>query len=167
MKFSRPTLLFFDRLFFPLKWILERTQEMSAKNLNSGERIIAIKLMGKGSIIRLYQMCMESNVDTSKLRLITFDNQRDVCQWLKISDPIYIRTKTPYHFIVDIIKCLRVVKLIAPSAIVNLERCSHAVNSFGLFLSARTNSKSIFFEPDRTSNSKSINIFSANELSLA
>jgi ADP-heptose:LPS heptosyltransferase len=133
------------------------------KETNS-DQVIVIKLKGKGSIIRFVQMCEQMNADKSKLTLITFAHQQDVCEWLQLSNVIYIRTTNLFQFITDCWQTYRQVRKMKPRVVVSLERCSHAVNTFALLLS--NGNKIVFFEPDQRVVSDKIIVHSANALSL-
>ena len=166
MRITAGALLNIDRLFYPVQRILEYLSNgIGKKRVTSADQVMAIKLMGKGSIIRFFQMCEQLNANKKKLTLITFEHQRDVCEWLRIENVLYIRTRNIFYLITDCWTIYSRTRAIRPTVIVNLERCSHAVSVFGLLLSFRNGSKTILFEPTQRATPGKIIVHSANKLS--
>lgn len=160
-------LIWVDHLFWPLQKVLEVFfQGRKLSETHFAQPVVAIKLVGKGSIIRLASLCREHSADVTPLHLITFAGNRDACALLGIENASFIRTKNIFTFLHDCWHCFIEIKKIRPGVIVNLERCSYAVSSFGLLLSIRSKSKNLFFEASRKKESKNISIYSASEISF-
>lgn len=163
MRIATSTLLNIDQLFFPIQRVFEFA--FSKSGAAATDQVVAIKLKGKGSIIRFVQLSEQLNADKNKLTLVTFAHQRDVCEWLQLKNVLYIRTTNIFQFIADCWSVYRQMQKINPRVIVSLERCSHAVNAFGLLLS-RWSNRIVFFEPIQRIVSDKIVIHSASDLSL-
>jgi hypothetical protein len=129
-------------LFF--SW-LTRSLSLNRKSPADGP-VIAIKLMGMGSISRLYSLCRESAVDFREMILITLDRQKEVTALLGFRKVWIIRTTGPAVFCIDVLRIIGRTWRSSPRLIIDFERCSNAVGLFRLLLTGATRANVLSFE---------------------
>jgi|GEM_PF-1717642 len=151
MKISGKPLLWIDRLFWPshrlADFILDHFGKTDPK---PEERILIIKFLGLGSIIRLSSLLKRNGVDKGKITLITLEPNRELCKLIQFDNVHFIQTKNILLFLKDCFKILLSVKSENFSLIIDYERCSHSVGLFRIVLGFLARCKTISFESERT-----------------
>jgi ADP-heptose:LPS heptosyltransferase len=145
MTLSPSILLKIDKWFGGLNYLTNRFQPKVSNQVNKNT-VVVIKLAGMGSIIRLFSLCQKHCIDLSKVTLITFASQKEVCQFIGLQHCWYIRTDTLYHFFHDCFKIRKRIKETRPEWIIDFERCSNAVSIFRQWLAHASLSKTISFD---------------------
>ncbi len=167
MRLSVQSTIRVDILFWPLQRTIEYAfQKWGVINKNHSQKVVGIKLAGKGSLIRLALLCKEFSCDLDQLVLITFEEHRDVCELLGIRNVFFIRSQNVFLFFSDCWRCVNEVKWQSPRAIINLERCSYAVSAFSLLLSMISRTKNISFDTGRKLDSAKMTIEPVEKLSF-
>ncbi len=162
MKLTARQLLSIDRWFSPLNRLVRgRNYRAGLKKTGSGD-VAIIKLMGLGSIIRLLSLCHESNVDLSRVILITFASNREACRLLKVDRALFIRTDSALHFVRDCIAVLFSVVRIKPYLIIDFERCSNSVALYRRCLSIAGGSSTLGFDEFITVSTTRHTVFNVN-----
>jgi Glycosyltransferase family 9 (heptosyltransferase) len=160
------SLLVIDRLF----WLPHKLTEFVYFRTGSfdprSDYVFVIKLMGMGSIIRFASLCEQHKVDKSKITLITFSRQQEVCELFGFSNLFIIRSKNPFLFLGDCLALFRLVRKRGASYFIDFERCSHAVSTFRLMLALWGKCNSLSFEAGRFVDRGKIVIHPADKISL-
>ena len=150
MRISGKTLLAIDSLFWlPHRLVELLFQTFGTIHQSTGDRILVIKFMGIGSIIRLATLCEEHHIEKSKITLLTLASNRELCRLMGFNNHLLVRTNNIILFSKDcwnILFSMRPTKL---GLIIDYERCSHAVGFYRTLLSLRYRCKSISFESKR------------------
>ena len=141
------TLMLIDRLFvWPYK-ILRFIFAHTTKNQSlDSSHVLIIKLMGLGSITKFASLCEKHRVNKEKIKLITFEPNRELCVLLGFKDTFFIRTSGLFHFFSDCFSLFHQVRANQPSHIVDYERCSNAVGTLHLALGWITKAQIFCFE---------------------
>ncbi len=128
-------LIFIDRLFTPVYLALSFLLPYSfSKSFYKGQKTIAIKLFGMGSIVRVANVLKQSNEKNYKFELITLFKNKNVCELLKIKAH-YIRSSNPFFIIIDTAKIIFAVWKMKNIRIIDLERTSNLSGIFRLICS--------------------------------
>ena len=167
MKLSARSLLLIDRLF----WLPHQITEFLFKTFASissdhTEHLFTVKFMGLGSIIRFAALCEHHQVDKSKVTLVTFSQQKEVCTLFGFRKIYFLRTNNLFYFLRDCWNLLSCIRHQRPSCIINFERCSHAVSTFCLLLAWWGKFQTMSFEPNRSVFTKKIIIHPVDEITL-
>ncbi len=157
MTLSPTLLLKLDRWLGGVNRFMSYFQSATSRSRHT-DNIVVIKLMGMGSIIRLFSLCEKNGVDLSKITLITFISQKEACLVMGLPHCLYIRTDTLYHFFQDCLLIKRKVKELQPEWIIDFERCSHAVSVFRQWLANASLSKTLSFANEATKNNSTIHL---------
>ncbi len=166
MRISARSLLVLDRFFWLPHTLTELIYFRSGSFDSHSDHTFVIKLMGMGSIIRFASLCEQHQVDKSKMTLITFSRQQEICQLFGFPHLFIIRSNSPLRFFRDCLYLFREVRKKNPSHIIDFERCSHAVSLFRLLLAMRGKCNSLSFEAGRFVNHKNLVIHPADKISL-
>ncbi|MCZ6703488.1 MAG: hypothetical protein O6940_10665 [Ignavibacteria bacterium] len=146
---SLQNLIRIDKLFWiPYSMglvIFKKVRKHNKYAENKNGKVIILKLLGMGSIIKLASVFEDFGVDKKKISLITFIHNTEICNLLGFHQNIYLRSKNPLVFIIDLIRTLLKSKKLRPNYIIDLERCSNAVGIYRLFMALLSRSKTISF----------------------
>jgi hypothetical protein len=163
---SPTTLLKIDKWLGGLNHLISYFQP-TPRNGSNKNTIVVIKLMGMGSIVRLFSICEKEGVDLSKITLITFISHKEICDVMGLQYCLYIRTDTFYHFFQDCLRTKKEVKKARPEWIIDFERCSNAVSIFRQWLAHASLSKTISFDTKVAKDNSTIHLrFDVKSLSF-
>lgn len=158
-------LLFVDRFFvLPYRALRFLVPHWSSSKGPKGGPIV-IKLLGQGSIIRLFSLYRAQGIDERAFTLITFDVNEEVCSLLEVPNVRYLSTTSLFDFASSLWKVVRFTRKEKPSWVIDLERASHTVGCFRFLLALIGNSKALGFDLHRALNHgrvKTINIDNAS-----
>ncbi len=118
-------------------------RSVKEKNRNA---VLVIKLLGQGSIIRLVSFYRSKNIDTKSFTLITFDRNREICQYLQLEKVQYVSSLSIIRFIVSLFRITQFAWRLKPRCIIDLERASYSVSCFRFLLSFMGGCKSLGFD---------------------
>lgn len=166
MRISARSLLIIDRFFWLPHRLTELVYSRTGRFDHQSDHTFVIKLMGMGSLIRFASLCEQHQVDKSRLTLITFSSQQEICTLFGFPNLFFIRLKSPFLFLGDCWSLFQLIRKKGTSFIIDFERCSHAVSTFRLLLALWGKCYSLSFETGRSINRKYFVIHPANKISL-
>jgi hypothetical protein len=164
--FSAKSFLLLDQLLKPLyfvvqaffsRWWFERKEK--------SEKVVAIKFLGMGSIIRFASLCEENNVDKTKICIITSPAHEEICATCGFTS-IYSIRLAPHLFVFDGLKIFDQIKKQSPSYIVDFERCSNCVGIFRVILAWYCKSFSVSFDDGVSRRQQNLSIYDVGKLSI-
>src|SRR5690349_5576863 len=70
-----------DKMFASVSIIVQRMLSLVAESKgNTSGVVVVTKFFGMGSIIRFLSLCKQRGVDLSKVLILTFESNREVCE---------------------------------------------------------------------------------------
>ncbi|MEL7147325.1 MAG: glycosyltransferase family 9 protein [Bacteroidota bacterium] len=103
------------------------------KHVNRGmgdQPVYAIKMMGIGSITRIYRTLKEKGADFDKVLFISLHSNRALFEALAVRNVKYINGKNLFVLMLDLVRLFFFIRRTKPASLVNYERAS---NFLGLF----------------------------------
>ena len=142
-------LVWIDRMFYPLVLFLNLflwfLPSPSIKNNISSAPFVIIKMMGIGSITRIYAILKQHKVDFSKVHFYTLSANKELCQLLRIPNVHFFEVKAPALKSIWV-NFWGLVKM-KPKYLINYERTSNIISIFcGLATVFSRNTTTISFE---------------------
>lgn len=167
MKISAQRLLKIDRLFrLPYRLILFLASKRNDEISQASDRVVVIKLMGMGSLIRFASLCQQHLVDKDQITIVTFSHQQEVCKLFGFPHLYLIQSTSVWKFIRDCLRLFGELRREKPTVIIDFERCSFAVGTFSILLAWWSRCSSLSFSTKSLLKSNNITVYPANEISL-
>lgn len=140
-------LLLIDRLFsWPYATLRLLMSCLPAIKKKDNSHVIIIKLLGQGSLIRLYSFYRAQQVDERSFTLITFDINKEICALLGATNVRYLATTSVRHFFASLFQVVRFAREVNPAWVIDLERGSNAVGCFRFLLTLVSKSRCLGFD---------------------
>lgn len=108
-------------------------------------KVVIIKFMGMGSIIKLASLLRNREVEPGRIVFCTFASNLELCDLLGFRQRILINTQNPLVFLGDAIRMLRKVIQIRPKYLIDMERCSNTVGIFRTIMALTSNCETVSF----------------------
>jgi hypothetical protein len=116
------------------------------KRESQNDNIIIIKMMGLGSITRIYKSLKSYNVDFEKVQLITLDKNEELCGILGFKNVHFVRSSTIIQLGWNLLKLIFYVRKKQPVHLVNYERSSNFLGIIQMISAWFTSTKTISFQ---------------------
>jgi hypothetical protein len=146
VKPSLTTWVTIDRLFAPAstiaRWILEPLTSVPSRGR---EDAVVMKFFGMGSLIRFLSLCERSGVDLSRMVVLTFAANREVCEMWGVRG-IFVGSGSLAEILLGSIKALRTLSRLKPQILIDFERRSNLTAVFRTIASWFASCRSIGFE---------------------
>lgn len=156
-------LIYIDNLFsIPYKVILylfmfSRQQKTQKKT----EEVFVLKMMGIGSITRVYNSLLHQNVDFNKTLFISLKSNKDLFNALGVKNVKLINDTNLLQLGIALIKLVFFIRKRMPSKIINYEKASNMLGLFQIFSTCFTKTGTTSFHDFKNDISSNIdNIYS-------
>jgi len=140
-------LIYLDKLLrLPYRLLLNlfiRTRGNSSPSKD--DSVIIIKMMGIGSITRIYRSLYTRNVNLEKTQFVTLATNADLCGLLGVKNTYFIRDKNLITLAWDLIKLSLLIRNKKPKHLINYERGSNILGIFQLLSTAYTRINTVSF----------------------
>jgi ADP-heptose:LPS heptosyltransferase len=152
-----------DRLFAPAamlsRWILE---PLTIIQSGAVKDVVVMKFFGMGSLIRFFSLCEQNDVDLSRIVLLTFSANKEVCEMWGVRG-IFIDKGSIGEMTRGSINALRSLSRLKPHLLLDLERNSNLAAVFRAVAAVFAGCRSIGFEL-RSRQSRVCTVYSVTEL---
>lgn len=135
-------------------------------NESIGNETWVIKLLGQGSIIRLISYYKSKNIDTRSLTLITFDRNREICEFLELENVQFVSSRSVPSFIASLFRIAQFAGKLKPRCIIDLERACYSVGCFRFLLSLVAGGTSIGFDLGPTTTKGRVSTIAVDTLTM-
>ncbi len=128
------------RLLLPLFAAVQKS-EVPSKN----DSVIIIKMMGIGSITRIYRSLSTRNVNLEKTLFVTLASNADLCNVLGIKNTYFVNDSNLFPLVWDLLKLSFLVRKKKPKHLINYERGSNILGLFQILTTVFTRIKTVSF----------------------
>ncbi len=132
------SLVHIDRLAYPLYALLSPLLTWSKSPVSSSQgddSFVIIKMLGIGSITRIFSTLRKHNVDLQSIYFLTLASNKHLCEVLEIPNVIFVKMDKWYQVLPDLWGAIRQIRRHRAVYIVDYERSS---NLLGLFRGVAT-----------------------------
>lgn len=112
------------RLFFQVVLSFFISTRKKEKRLDAGD-IFILKMMGIGSITRIYKSLREQNVDFNKVLFISLASNKPLFEALNINSVYYLKDNNLFSLSIELIRLVFFIRNKRPSYVINYERASN------------------------------------------
>ena len=127
-------LISIDNMIRPLYWLslmlFLTFRKKKAAPATSDKTVYAIKMMGLGSITRIYRTLKAAGVDFDKVLFISLSGNRALFEALGVKNVRYVRGGNLFLLVKDLVQLFFFIRKSVPSSLINYERAS---NFLGLY----------------------------------
>jgi hypothetical protein len=153
-----------DRLFAPVRRLVQfAIRPITFLSTENSGDVVVMKFFGLGSIIRMLSLSEERGVDLSRVVIVTFAANAELCRVWGVR-AIFIRNNSLLEMFLTSMAAIRDVRSMKPRLCVDFERGSHLVAIFRTLVSWRAGCKAIGFEM-RAHNSKTASVYAIGGMS--
>jgi len=100
------------------------------KHIIDDGKTIVIKMMGIGSITRIYRSLKENQVDFDKVLFVTLASNKKLFEALNISKVKYLKDKNLFVLSLELIRFFFFIRRTLPNSVINFERGSNLLGVF-------------------------------------
>lgn len=149
-----------DRLAYPTYWVISLLNPLIRPNKNitpgQSEKVAIIKMLGIGSITRIYTTLKKNHIDLEQVELYTLSGNRELCEVLKIKNVQFIEVNGLFKFAISSLKAIRRIRRQKLKVIIDYERSSNLLSIFRVFSTFFTGTKTISFYNLKTDRKSSL-----------
>jgi len=137
-------------LYLPYRLMIHLSSKrtISEKPDESNQKVVLIKMMGIGSITRIYKGFATQQFDLENTLLVTLVANRKLCELLRVKNVHYINGDSLFHIAMGLLKLAVKIRRMKPTYLINYERASNFLGLYQLLTTAFTKITSLSFHDD-------------------